>query len=188
MAGTSRARAETPEIEIVSAPKKPVEKRKASPSTSQAAKPSKAAKTTNAQPKQQNCQWSASEDASLISTLEEKQLARSVPMNVIANSVWPEVAKKLNAYNKDHSKDKDAAACKARFTELKRLYRAFKRLKNMSGGGWDERNKRVIFDPSWWDDWAEAGGKKADDILAFRYKGFPLFDDMFHLVEKDRTY
>ncbi|KAA1098970.1 hypothetical protein PGT21_031833 [Puccinia graminis f. sp. tritici] len=179
-------RPESPEIEVVSSKKKTVEKRKHSPTPAQPAKPPKAAKTTKAQPKP-TYQWSASEDADLISVLEEIQINQSGPMNVFSNSAWTEAAEKLNAYNTDHSKDKDAAACKTRFNELKKMYRTFKRLKNMSGGGWDERNKRVIFDREWWDDWAQDGSQKAEDMLVFRYKGFPLFEDMFHLVEKDRT-
>ena len=81
-------------------------------------------------------------------------------MNVVVNSVWPEAAKELTAHHKDHSKDKDAGACKARFAELKKMYRAFKRLNNMGGGGWDQRSKRVGFEPAWWDDWAPEAGKK----------------------------
>ncbi|KAH9460859.1 hypothetical protein Pst134EA_017171 [Puccinia striiformis f. sp. tritici] len=81
-------------------------------------------------------------------------------MNVVVNSVWPEAAKELTAHHKDHSKDKDAGACKARFAELKKMYRAFKRLNNMGGGGWDQRSKRVGFEPAWWDDWIPEAGKK----------------------------
>ncbi|WAQ89984.1 hypothetical protein PtA15_11A676 [Puccinia triticina] len=183
--GPSQARLKSPEIEVVSGPaRKSVEKRKHSPTPTQTAKPAKAAKkTTKAQQPKPTPQWSASEDATLISILEGIQANRSCPMNRIDKSVWPEAAEEFNSYDTDHPMDKDAAACKARFNELKKMYRTFKRLKNMSGGGWHEGSKRVIFDPAWWDEW-----DKDDPILAFRYKGFPIFEDMFHLVERDPAY
>ncbi|KAF8240045.1 hypothetical protein L208DRAFT_892280 [Tricholoma matsutake] len=98
-------------------------------------------------------------------------------------SAWTEAEKAL-AKTEMHTggAPKSVSCCQNCWAALKKDYASVKKLKEMSGFGWDDTKRAVTAPNEVWDKLLE----KHPKLGKWRSKGFPLFDDMADLV--DGTY
>ncbi|KAF8226431.1 hypothetical protein L208DRAFT_1407059 [Tricholoma matsutake] len=98
-------------------------------------------------------------------------------------SAWMEAEKAL-AKTEMHTggAPKSVSCCQNCWAALKKDYASVKKLKEMSGFGWDDTKRAVTAPNEVWDKLLE----KHPKLGKWRSKGFPLFDDMADLV--DGTY
>ncbi|KAJ7196180.1 hypothetical protein B0H12DRAFT_1272134, partial [Mycena haematopus] len=74
---------------------------------------------------------------------------------------------------------KTADACQTRWTTLKSQYQQVKKLREKSGWGWNDQDKHIVVDDATWEAYVKVDGK----AQGWRFKGFPLYDEMAQLVD-----
>ncbi|KAJ7760868.1 hypothetical protein DFH07DRAFT_957399 [Mycena maculata] len=131
--------------------------------------------------KNKRSRWNTDCDAILIAQF----IAEKAAGNQTDNAGWHQAAftacaKALaGSEKKSGGAVKTADACMTRWGTLKAQYQLIKALRNKSGWGWDDENKHVVVEDSVWDASLLINGK----IRPWRFKGFPLFDEMADLVD-----
>ncbi|KIL54101.1 hypothetical protein M378DRAFT_63866, partial [Amanita muscaria Koide BX008] len=124
--------------------------------------------------------WNSDCDLILLDVLiKQRESGLQTSNGNFHTSAWTEAEKALAKTEMlTGGAPKTVSGCQNRWATLKKDYASVKRLKEMSGFGWDDTAKTVTAPNEVWDKLLELGKWKS--------KGFPLFDNMADLV--DGTY
>ncbi|KAJ3754549.1 hypothetical protein EV360DRAFT_86732 [Lentinula raphanica] len=127
-----------------------------------------------------NVRWTDEDDKVIVQTLLDNQGYQSD--SGWKSSVWPIVVDALNAKGLNNGPSfKTAGKVADRYGSLKQSYTEVKALREMSGFGWDDVEKRVIATEEVWQNLLNV--KKLGKYKKWKTKSFPLYDEMAELVD-----
>jgi len=120
--------------------------------------------------------WSDGDDRNLIYRLREAKLAGMQSDNGWKPQVWPLCR---DAVAGSSGAEKTAEKCADHWTNMKAAFNEVRKLRDLSGFGWDDGLKIVVASDDVWDAYLtrHPGAKK------WRKKPFPLYDDILFLVD-----
>ncbi|KAJ7226259.1 Myb/SANT-like domain-containing protein, partial [Mycena haematopus] len=99
------------------------------------------------------CQWNAESDAILVEQLSAEKAAGNQTDNAgWHSSAWTAALAALKgSEQKSGGCGKTPEACQSRWNTLKKDYLSVKSLRDKSGWGWDDVEKRVVVEDSVWE-------------------------------------
>ncbi|KAF7334826.1 Myb-like domain-containing protein [Mycena sanguinolenta] len=127
------------------------------------------------------CRWNTDSDAILIGQLAAEKAAGNQTDNAGWHSTaWTASSNALKgSEGKSGGCEKSPEACQTRWGTLKKDYLAVKSLRDKSGWGWDDVEKRVVVEDSVWDALLIVNPK----LRKWRTTSFPLYDEIAALVD-----
>ncbi|KAJ7710202.1 hypothetical protein B0H14DRAFT_3641068 [Mycena olivaceomarginata] len=125
--------------------------------------------------------WNTSCDSILIAQLIAQKAAGNQTDNAgWHKSAWTACAKDLQGSEKaSGGVEKSSEACQTRWGTLKSQYQLVKGLHEKSGWGWNDEAKHIVVDDATWDAYVRVNGK----VRGWRFRGFPLYDELAQLVD-----
>ncbi|KAJ6456818.1 hypothetical protein C8R47DRAFT_1227703 [Mycena vitilis] len=137
--------------------------------------------TTTATTGKKRCRWNGETDQIVVMTLLAEKAAGNQTDNAgFHSAAFTACSTALEGTEtKSGGAVKSADACLTRWTTLKGQYVLVKMLRNKSGWGWDDVEKHVVVEDDVWNAFLAINGK----IAPWRFKGFPLYDEMSQLVD-----
>ncbi|KAF9787271.1 hypothetical protein BJ322DRAFT_712789 [Thelephora terrestris] len=125
------------------------------------------------------CHWSAQDDRILVETLLIQKAAGNKAQSGWKSVVWGVVAAELQKVAADGQAEKTASKCNDHYCNLKSDFMLIKKLRNMTGFGWDDERNLVVAADDQWDELA----KENPHAKKWRTTPFPIYDEMFSLVD-----
>ncbi|KAJ6532632.1 hypothetical protein B0H19DRAFT_853318, partial [Mycena capillaripes] len=93
-------------------------------------------------------------------------------------SAWTASAKALEGTEKKSGgAQKTADTCQTRWGSLKAQYQLVKMLREKSGWGWNDEDKHIVVEDAVWEAYVAINPK----VVGWRFKSFPLYDEMAQL-------
>ncbi|KAJ3723958.1 hypothetical protein C8R42DRAFT_719848 [Lentinula raphanica] len=127
-----------------------------------------------------NVRWTDEDDKVIVQTLLNNKGHQSD--SGWKSSVWLLVVDALKAQGLDNGPSvKTASKVADRYGSLKQSYSEVKALREMSGFGWDDIEKKVIATEEVWDNLLNV--KKFSKYRKWKNKSFPLYNEMAELVD-----
>ncbi|KAJ7449289.1 hypothetical protein FB451DRAFT_1147286 [Mycena latifolia] len=122
--------------------------------------------------KAKRCRWNGECDSTVVGQLHAEKAAG----NQTDNAGWHQAAWTACSRKLEGSEIKSGGAPKQ---QMRAQYQLIKALREKSGWGWDDDGKHIVVEDSVWDAYLAINPK----IRSWRFKGFPLFDEMAQLID-----
>ncbi|KAF9777305.1 hypothetical protein BJ322DRAFT_986067, partial [Thelephora terrestris] len=119
------------------------------------------------------------EDRIIVKTLLAKKAAGNQAQSGWKSTVWSAVATELKKVAVGGGAEKTASKCSDHHSNLKSEYMQVKRLRGMSGFGWDDGRKLVVADDEHWNQLK----KRDPNIGKWKTTLFPIYDEMNSLID-----
>ncbi|KAJ7788309.1 hypothetical protein B0H13DRAFT_2395059, partial [Mycena leptocephala] len=129
------------------------------------------------------CRWNTECDVVLIGQLAAEKSAGNQTDNAgWHQSAWTTSSKALKGMEKKSgggAKTADACQMDALDLSLKAQYQLVKMLRDKSGWGWNDQDKHIVIEDAVWEAYVAINPK----VAGWRFKGFPLYDEMAQLID-----
>ncbi|KAJ6523041.1 hypothetical protein B0H19DRAFT_869807, partial [Mycena capillaripes] len=137
-------------------------------------------KENNPSSDKKRCRWNAECDVIFIGQLAAEKSAGNQTDNAgWHGSAWTASAKALEGTEKKSGGGrKTADACQTRWGSLKAQYQLVKMLRDKSGWGWNDEDKHIVVEDAVWEAYVAINPK----VAGWRFKSFPLYDEMAQLI------
>ncbi|KAJ7870849.1 hypothetical protein B0H13DRAFT_1896029 [Mycena leptocephala] len=129
------------------------------------------------------CYWNAECDVVHTGQLAAEKSAGNQTDNAgWHQSAWTACSKALKGMEKKSGGGaKTADTCQMHWSSLKAQYQLVKMLRDKSGWGWNDQDKHIIVEDAVWEAYVAINPK----VAGWCFKGFPLYDEMAHLLRSD---
>ncbi|KAF8256442.1 Myb/SANT-like DNA-binding domain-containing protein [Lactarius quietus] len=130
--------------------------------------------------------WSQRNEALLVHTLADQKAKGEWGDNNPKKAAWVACVAALAGSEKESGgHPKTETAVKSRWQRLKQEFDTVKKLRGLSGFGWDDIEQKVTASDDVWEDYLKV--KEHHDHQKFQHKKFPLFDEIADLVDGTRA-